>query len=76
MQTTFYGKIKEGTATKHTLPFNCSDTTQDKRKVRKAPIDKDEKHVLTMGRTQVRHLADSIFLNLAIEFVLSSEKIQ
>ena len=29
-----------------------------------------------MGKTQVRHLADSIFLNLAIEFVLSSEKIQ
>ena len=76
MQTTFYGKIKEGRATKHTLPFNCSDTTQDKTKARKAPIDKDEKHVLTMGRTQVRHLADSIFLNLAIEFVLSSEKIQ
>ena len=42
MQTTFYGKIKEGRATKHTLPFNCSDTTQDKTKARKAPIDKDE----------------------------------
>ena len=26
--------------TKSTLPFNCSNTTQEKTKARKAPIDK------------------------------------
>ena len=48
MQTALYGKIKEGRETgrkwligvntKDTLPFNCSNTTQDKTKARNAPI--------------------------------------
>ena len=25
--------------TKHNLPFNCNNTTQDQKKTRKAPID-------------------------------------
>ena len=43
MQTALHGKIKErkgewliGASTQLTLPFNCSNTTQDKTKARKA----------------------------------------
>ena len=51
MQTVLYGKIKErrerdggwmvnwNKHTKETLTFNCSNTTQDKTKAHKAPID-------------------------------------
>ena len=51
MQTALYGKIKERRERdrmsivnwtehkKHTLPFNCSNTIQDKTKARKGPID-------------------------------------
>ena len=49
MQTALYDKIKErietvgkwliGANTKHTLPFNCNNTMQDKTKARKASID-------------------------------------
>ena len=48
MQTALYGKIKEGReaggewligAIKHTLPFSCSSTAQDKTKARNAPIN-------------------------------------
>ena len=50
MQTALYGKIKERRErqdvninwteyTKHTLPFNCSNTIQNKTKARKGPID-------------------------------------
>ena len=48
MQTALYGKIKEGReaggewligAIKHTLPFSCSNTAQDKTKARNAPIN-------------------------------------
>ena len=52
MQTALYGKIKERREAggkwwidenTQTLPFNCSNRTQDKTKVRKALIDESQR---------------------------------
>ena len=47
--------------TKRTLPFNCSNTTQDKTKARKAR--KARRRVLIMGKARRREGAQGVQFN-------------
>ena len=49
--------------TKHTLPFNCSNTTQDKTKAPKAPIDESYGVQTSSHKRRVRCIGAQASIN-------------